>query len=96
MLKAPVGMGGKARKAGVRAVVLMYDSPDGYLGYLSNPQLNDLLRGGQRKVIDFTRNFDRALTDLLLVLAPEIGQQRAPRQVPTTFTERLAPGSAGI
>ena len=65
-----------ARKAGVRAVVLMHDSPDGYSGYLSNPQLNDLLRGGQRKVIDFTRDFDRALTDLLLVLAPEIGRQR--------------------
>lgn len=65
-----------ARKAGVRAVVLMHDSPDGYLGYLGNPRLNDLLRGGQRKVIDFTRDFDRGLTDLLLVVAPDIGKER--------------------
>jgi hypothetical protein len=65
-----------AQKAGVRAIVLMYDSPDGHLGYLSNPHLSDFLRGGQRKVIDFTREFDRGLTELLLVVAPEVGQER--------------------
>ncbi len=83
-----------ARKVGVRAIVLMYDSPDGHLGYLSNPHLSDFLRGGQRKVIDFTQDFDRALTELLLVIAPEIGQSRSIRLTLDQIIEQEDPDVA--
>jgi len=64
-----------ALKAGARALVLLHDSPTGFQAYLSNPHLSELLRGGQRKVLDFTRDYERAFTDMLLVTAPEIGKQ---------------------
>jgi hypothetical protein len=65
-----------AKRAGVRGLALLYDSPDGYSAYLGNPHLANFLHGGQRKVIDFTNDFDRALTDLLLVVAPDVGLER--------------------
>ena len=62
-----------AEQAGASTVVLLHDSPDGHIPYLSNPNLASILHGGQRKIIDFTNDFERALTDLLLVVTPAIG-----------------------
>ncbi len=63
-----------ASEAQKSALVLLHDSTDGHLAYLANPHLADFLRGGQRKVLNFTRDFPRALADLLLVIAPDVGR----------------------
>jgi hypothetical protein len=65
-----------ALQAHVNVIALLHDSPNGHLGYLGNPHVSALLSGGQRKVVNFTDGFDRALADLLLVIAPEVGLER--------------------
>jgi len=58
-------------------LALVFDAPRGHYDFLRNPHTSDLLRGGRRKVIDFSADFDKAFNELLLVVAPKIGKERA-------------------
>src|SRR2546423_7826266 len=40
---------------------------------LANPFMNQLLQGGQHKIIDFTVSYDDAVLELVREVAPEIG-----------------------
>ena len=83
-----------AQQATAHTLVLLYDSPDGHLPYLSNPNLASILHGGQRKVIDFTDDFERALADLLLVVAPAVGLEHDTRLTISQIIEGEDPDRA--
>jgi len=57
-------------------LALVFSAPSGYYDFLRNPHTNDLLRGGRRKIIDFSGDFEMGLNDLLLVVAPAEGKER--------------------
>lgn len=56
-------------------LAVVHEAPGGFTQFLANPHMNAILRGGHHKLIDFTKDFEEALVQLLLVVAPDIGKR---------------------
>lgn len=55
-------------------LALLVDLPEGFYSLQKNPHINDLLKGGRRKVIDFNKGFEKGFKDLLIALNVETGK----------------------
>ena len=74
-------------------MALLHNAPSGIRDFLSNPHVNRLLEGGQRKVINLT-DLDDAITEILIAIDPEKGRERAFQRALVSILEDEDPDAA--
>lgn len=77
-------------------IAILIDSIDELYSLLRNPHINDLLKGGRHKIIDFKKDFDQGFNDLLIALTPNVGRSRLAEATVNRIIEAEDPDDAEL